>query len=110
MRESEENVRESGGFVDWRVRLRRDELRLRRIVQRLAGLRGNDPEVLAAREKALRALSQTIASMRTLIDDCLSGRSEHERSLMEYRVRIEFPLYSHIGTLTTLSPKHLDWF
>jgi hypothetical protein len=103
-------VRKSGGFVDWRVRLRRDELRLRRIVQRLGGLHGDAPEVLEAREKEFRALAHTITSMRTLIDDCLSGRSEHERSVMEYRVRIEFPLYSHIGTLTALSSKHLDWF
>ena len=96
--------------MDWRVRLRRDELRLRRIVRRLASLQGDTPETVQARHRALRALERTIASMRALVDDCLSGRNEYERSVMEYRVRVEFPLFSHIGTLTAISRKHLDWF
>jgi len=96
--------------MDWRVRMRRDELQLRRIVQHLARLQGDAPEVAAARRKALRALVRRISVMRALLDDCLSGRNEYEQSVMEYRVRVEFPLYSHIGTLTALSPRHLDWF
>jgi len=96
--------------MDWRVRLRRDELRLRRIVQRLAKLQGDAPETVQARQMAIRALERTIGSMRTLVDDCLSGRNDYERLLMEYRVRVEFPLFSHIGALTALSRKHLDWF
>jgi hypothetical protein len=96
--------------MDWRVRLKRDEVRLRRIVHRLAALQGDSPEVVQARERTVRALERTIGSMRELIDDCLSGRSQYERSVMEYRVRVEFPLFSHIGTLTALSRKHLDWF
>jgi len=95
--------------MDWRVRLRRDELRLRRIVRRLAALQGDAPETAQARQRALRALERTIASMQDLVADCLSGRTEYERSVMEYRVRVEFPLFSHIGTLTTLSRRHRDW-
>ena len=96
--------------MDWRVRLRRDELRLRRIIRRLAELKEDDPVSKAVRQRGLHALARTIASMRLLVDDCLSGRNEYERSVMEYRVRVEYPLYSHIDSLTTLSPRHLDWF
>jgi hypothetical protein len=90
--------------------MRRDELQLRRIVQHLARLRDDAPETVAARERALRALARIIARMRALVDDCLSGRNEYEQSVMEYRFRVEFPLYSHIGSLTALSPRHVDWF
>ena len=96
--------------MDWRVRMRREELLLRRTVQHLARLQGDTAEVAAARRKALRALARRIAVMRALVDDCLSGRNRYEQSVMEYRVRVEFPLYSHIGTLTALSQRHLDWF
>jgi hypothetical protein len=88
----------------------RDELQLRRIVQKLASLHGEGPEVATTRRKALRALTHKVAAMRALVDDCLSGRNGYEQSMMEYRIRVEFPLYSHIGTLTALSTRHLDWF
>ena len=90
--------------------MRRDELQLRRIVQKLASLHGQGPEVAATRRKALLALARKIAAMRALVDDCLSGRNGYEQSMMEYRIRVEFPLYSHIGTLTALSSRPLDWF
>ena len=96
--------------MDWRVRMRREELQLKRIVHHLARLQGNTPEVAVARRKTLGALARRIAVMRALVNDCMSGRNQYEQSVMEYRVRVEFPLYSHIGTLTALSQRHLDWF
>ncbi len=90
--------------------MRRDELQLRRIVQSLARLQGETPGVAAARERALRALAGKIAEMRALVEDCLSGRTEYEQSVMEYRVRVEFPLYSHLGSLSSLVPGHVGWF
>ncbi len=80
--------------------MRRDELQLRRIVQSLAKMRGDDPDVAAAREKALRVLAARLAEMKGLVEDCLSGRNGYERSVMEYRVRVEFPFYSHLGSLS----------
>ena len=82
--------------------MRRDELQLRRIVQKLAKLRGDDPEVAAAREQAVRALAVKVAEMKVLVEDFLSGRNGYERSVMEYRVRVEFPFYSHLGSLSGL--------
>ena len=85
-------------------------MQLRRIVQSLAKLRDDTPGVAAARARMLRALAARIADMRALVQDCLSGRSEHEQSVMAYRVRVEFPLYSHLGSLSALAPEHVDWF
>ncbi|HVP19382.1 MAG TPA: hypothetical protein VMU36_10325 [Spirochaetia bacterium] len=96
--------------MDWRVRMRRDELELRRMIRGLAEMRGSDPLVVAAREKALRCLARKVTRMRTLVEDCISGRNAYEQSVMEYRVRIEFPLYSHLGSLTRITPGYIDWF
>jgi hypothetical protein len=96
--------------MDWRVRMRRDELELRRIVRSLAKMRGSDPEAAASREKALRVLARKIARMRAFVEDCASGRNAYEQSVMEYRVRIEFPLYSHLGSLSRIAPGYVDWF
>ena len=90
--------------------MRRDELELRRMVRSLAELRGSDPQVAADREKTLRSLARKIARMRALIEDCISGRNAYEQSVMEYRVRIEFPLYSHLGSLSRITSGSMDWF
>ncbi len=90
--------------------MRRNELELRRIVRSLAKMRGDDPEVAASRKKALASLARTISRMRALVDDCIAGRTAFEQSVMEYRVRVEFPLYSHLGSLSRLTPEKVDWF
>ncbi len=96
--------------MDWRVRMGRDGLELRRILRSLAGMRGGDPEAVAARDRAFRALARKVARMRALVEDCASGRNAHEQSVMEYRVRVEFPLFSHLGSLSRISPEYVDWF
>ncbi len=96
--------------MDWRVRMRRDELELTRLVRGLATLRGDDPETRVRRDAALVALRAKIGEMRAFIEDCLSGRTTHEQSMMEYRVRVEFPLYSHLGSLSMIAPDFVDWF
>ena len=102
--------RSTRGSMDWRVRMRRDELELRRILRRLAQARAKGPEAASARERALQALAAKIAQMRALVIDCLSGRNAYEQSLMEYKVRVEFPLYSHLGALAELTSEYEDWF
>lgn len=95
--------------MDWRVRMRRDGLELKRLVCSLAELRGDDPRIRARRDGALRMLSDKITQMRGFIEDCLCGRNASEQSMMEYRVRVEFPLYSHLGSLSVIAPDYVDW-
>ena len=96
--------------MDWRVRMRRDELELRRIVRTLAASRGDSPEAVASRERAMTALARKLVQMKAFVEDCLSGRNTYEQSLMEYRMRVDFPLYSHLGSLASITPKYGDWF
>ena len=90
--------------------MRRNELELRRIVRSLAKMRGSDPQVAASRQKALASLGRTIARMRSLVDDCIAGRTAFEQSVMQYRVRVEFPLFSHLGSLSRITSEKVDWF
>ena len=96
--------------MDWRVRMKRDELELKRLVRRLAVMRGDGEEERARREQAVRLLRHKVSEMRAFLEDCLSGRTAYEQSMMEYRVRVEFPLYSHLGTLSAVAPDFVDWF
>jgi len=107
--ESRAGTRRSVG-VDWRVRMKRDELELKRLVRRLAAMRGDGPEERMRREQAVRVLRARVSEMRAFLEDCLSGRNGYEQSMMEYRVRVEFPLYSHLGMLSIMSPDFVDWF
>ncbi len=90
--------------------MRRDELELRRILGSLAGMRGNDPQVIAARDRVLHSMLRKVARMRALVEGRTQGRNDHEKSVTEYRVRVEFPVYSHLGYLCRINPKHVDWF
>jgi hypothetical protein len=96
--------------MDWRVRMKRDELELKRLVRRLAVMRGDGPEDRARREQVVRILRAKVSDMRAFLNDCLSGRTTYEQSMMEYRVSVEFPLYSHLGTLSAVAPDFVDWF
>lgn len=58
----------------------------------------------------MTALARKLVQMKAFVEDCLSGRNTYEQSLMEYRMRVDFPLYSHLGSLASITPKYGDWF
>jgi len=47
--------------------------------------------------------------MRGFVEDCLSGRSDHERAVLAYQLRVEYPLYSHLESLSGLSREYVEW-
>ena len=50
-----------------------------------------------------------IVEMRAYADDCLGGRREDEKSALEYKLRIEFPLFAHLSSLSFLSREYVEW-
>ena len=91
--------------MDFRARLDSDEANLRAIVGRL-GAKGTLP---AERAEASRALRAKLASMSSYVEDLMSGRSEYERGVLEYRLRVEYPLYFHLSSLAGMPPAFVDW-
>ena len=90
-------------------RMSRDEAELKAIVDRISACRSEDPAVRLERESALLALAAKLVEIRTFVDDCLGGRTEHEKSLLQYKIRIEYPLFSHLDSLASLSGEFVDW-
>lgn len=64
---------------------------------------------LGERETALRSLGEKLSEMRSFVDDCMSGRSDHERAVLEYKIRVEYPIFSHLTSLSTLSHEYVEW-
>lgn len=95
--------------MDWKTRMKKDEVELKAIIDRLGETRGNSLGAKIEREYMLRSLSRKLAEMRSFVEDCLSGRNAYEQSLMEYRVRVEFPFYSHLDSLSGLPRGYVDW-
>jgi hypothetical protein len=95
--------------MDLITRMRNSERELKELIDRIAERQG--PSLCSQVERAylMRGLATRLAEMRTYIEDCLSGRNTHERSLLEYRVRIELPLYSHLDSLSGMSKEYVDW-
>jgi hypothetical protein len=95
--------------MDWKVRMKADEAELRALVDKLVRLQGEGQTVSIEREYAMRSLSRKLAEMKTFIEDCLCGRNTYEQSLLEYRMRVEYPLYSHLDSLAALPREYVDW-
>ncbi len=86
--------------MNLKERMSGGEADLKLIITRLVALQGSREE--EERERTLRALSAKIAELRFFVEDCLSGRSDHERAVLSYKLCIGFPLYSHLASLSML--------
>lgn len=95
--------------MDWKKRLKTDEDELRALVNRLAALPPGSPLTDREREIAFRSIGQKIVEMRAYADDRLGGGTERERSILEYKLRIEFPLFAHLSSLSSLSREYVEW-
>ena len=95
--------------MEWMRRMKNDESELKELVDRLGQSQGASVCSQVERAYLMRSLSNKLADMRSFVEDCLSGRNSYEQSLMEYKVRIELPLYSHLDSLSAMSPEFVDW-
>ena len=95
--------------VDWKKQLKNGEAQLKVLIDRLG--EPPDGELLSygEREMAMRSLGEKLAEMRSYVDDCMSGRSDHEKAVLEYKLRVEYPLFSHLTSLSALSPEYVEW-
>jgi hypothetical protein len=91
--------------MDWQSRMREEEIRLKKLVDRLAAVKGRGLKSRIEQKLIVRALERWITDARAFMDDCLTGRNADEKSLMEYQVRMQFPLFSHLTSLFTMTPK-----
>ena len=95
--------------MDWKKRFRTDENELKALIDRLGQASADGPLTDREREVAFRSIGQKLVEMRAYADDCLSGRSEYEKSLLEYKLRIEFPLFAHLSSLSSMPREYVEW-
>ncbi len=93
--------------MDWKRRLAGDELVLKDLIDRL----NEPPEGCAPdeRELARRSLGEKLAEMSAYVEDCLSGRNDFEKSVLRYKLRIEYPLFAHLVSLSSMSRKYVEF-
>jgi hypothetical protein len=95
--------------MDWKRQLTADESELKVLVEQLGAARRGGLHGRAERQRASRSLNTKLVEMHSYVQDFLSGRSAHERAVLEYRLRVEYPLYSHLSSLSTLSREYVEW-
>jgi hypothetical protein len=89
--------------MDWTSRMRDEEARLRGLVDRLGKIKGTGLRSRVERLQITHALSRRLAQTRAFLNDCLSGRNTYEQYMMEYKLRLEFPLYCHLDSIFSIS-------
>ena len=93
--------------MDWKKRLEGDEAVLKGLVDRLNDApEGGAPD---ERELARRSLGEKLAEMNAYVEDCLSGRNDHEKSVLRYKLRIEYPLFAHLVSLSSMSREYVEF-
>ena len=93
--------------MNWKQRLLCDETELKALIDQLGeAQRTGEAE---ARDRAQRRLAAKLAEISSYVEDCLSGRSDDERSVLLYKLRVEYPFFSHLASLSTLSRDYVEW-
>ncbi len=87
----------------------RDEAELQGIMRRLNETRRDDPVSRRERQKRLHELSTKLVETRSYVDEWLTGRTERERNALTYKIRVEYPLFSILDSLASLSGEFVDW-
>jgi hypothetical protein len=95
--------------MNWQRQLKADERELKALIDKLGDPRESGTLTGSERDLALRALSEKLAATRSFVDDFMSGRSEHEKAILSYKLRIAYPLYSHLASLSTLPREYVEW-
>lgn len=95
--------------MDWKRQLKTDERELKTLIDRLGDPQEDGQLSEAEREMALHALGEKLTEMRSYIDDCMSGRTDHEKAVLQYKLRVEYPLFAHLTSLSALSREYFEW-
>jgi hypothetical protein len=95
--------------MEWNARMKSDEAELKALIDELGRHQGGGTRARIEREYAMRCLSRKLEEMRSFVEDCLCGRNAYEQSLLEYKMRVEYPLYSHLDSLSSLPREFVDW-
>jgi hypothetical protein len=93
--------------MNWKRRLKSDERVLKILIDRLGDPRSEGPA--EARERAQQVLGEKLAEMNAYVEDCLSGRSDYEKSVLLYKLRVEYPLFCHLASLSAISRDYVQW-
>jgi hypothetical protein len=93
--------------MDWKKRLKGDEKILKALIDRLDG--ATDGGTMDGRELARRHLGEKLAEMTAYVEDCLSGRSDSEKSVLRYKLRIEYPLFAHLLSLSAMPREYVEF-
>jgi hypothetical protein len=94
--------------MEWTSHMRAEEDRLKAMVDALGRRQGRSFLVKVERMRLERSLRKSIAETRLFLDDCLSGRNSYEQHLMEYRIRVEFPIFSHLESIFSLAARPVE--
>ena len=95
--------------MDWKKQLKSDERELKALIDRLGEPHEGGQLSCDEREMALRSLGEKLTQMRSYVDDCMSGRSDYEKAILSYKLRVEYPLFSHLISLSALSREYVEW-
>ena len=89
--------------MDLNRQMKEDEQEIKDIVDTLDSAQGQGLKARCDREFQRDRLALKLARMRSVVDVSMSGHSGHERSVLECKLRLQFPFYAHLTSISSLS-------
>ncbi len=86
--------------MDWINELVKMEILLRKDLNRLNKVKGDDEDTALIRSLLRRMITVRVRGIDLILDDYLCGRNEFERDIMEYQARLNLPVFSHLKGVT----------
>jgi hypothetical protein len=94
--------------MDWKTQMKSDEAELKMIVDQLEQVQGQEEAARIERKLNALMLSRKLVEIRARVDCRMGGCTLHEQSMLQYKVRMEYPLYSHLSSLSIMPPEYVD--
>jgi hypothetical protein len=92
--------------MDLNKQMKADEQEIKNIVNALDSAHGQGLKARCDREIARDRLGEKLTLMRSFMDLRMSGKNGHERSILEYKLRLLYPYYAHVTSISQLSGNH----
>ena len=95
--------------MNWKKQFRTDENELKMLIDKLALPPAGGALADLDRAVTVRSLARKLVEMRAFADERCKGQDGEEKSILDYKLRLEFPLFAHLSSLSMISSEYVEW-
>ena len=96
------NPERDGVIMDWIKDLSKMEKLLKKDLERLNNIKGEDEDSKLLRSLLKKMIEIRVKGIDIVFNDFMCGRTSSEKDIMEYQARLSLPVFSHLKNLISI--------